>query len=108
MAAEHPNATLVRRGFDAFAEGDTDALVELFAEDVAWHQPPGQNPTAGDVRGRDAALAVPAEVGELTEGSLRIEVRDVVANDAHVVALLRGTAAPGARAGTPTTSRCST
>jgi ketosteroid isomerase-like protein len=82
----HPNEELVRRGFEAFAKGDVDALRELFDPDVVWHAP-GRGPLSGDHRGVDAILGFFARTMELTGGSFRVELHDVLANDEHAVAL---------------------
>jgi ketosteroid isomerase-like protein len=88
---EHPNVGLVRKGYDAFAKGDMATLRELLSEDVVWHGP-GNNPLSGEYRGRDAVFAMFARTAELSGGTLRIELHDVLANDEHAVALLRETA----------------
>src|SRR5438874_1599311 len=54
--ADHPNAELVRRGYDAFIAGDMEWLNEHLHENVVWHEP-GNNFLSGDVRGRDEVLA---------------------------------------------------
>jgi uncharacterized protein len=82
----HPNEDLVRRGFDAFSKGDVDALRELFDQDAVWHAP-GRSPLAGDHRGVDAILGFFARTMELTRGTFRVELHDVLANDDHAVAL---------------------
>jgi uncharacterized protein len=82
----HPNEELTRRGFDAFAKGDVDTLRELTDQDAVWHVP-GRNQLSGDHRGVDAILGFFAKTMELTGGTFRIEVHDVVANDDHAVAL---------------------
>ena len=82
----HPNEELVRRGFDAFATGDIDTLRQLFDQDAIWHVP-GRSPLSGDHRGLDAILGFLARTMELTGGTFRAEVHDVVANDEHAVAL---------------------
>jgi ketosteroid isomerase-like protein len=82
----HPNEELVRSAFDAFAEGDTDTLRELMDQDVVWHVP-GRNQLSGDHRGVDAILGFLARTMELTGGTFRAELHDVVANDEHAVAL---------------------
>jgi ketosteroid isomerase-like protein len=64
----HPNEDLVRRAFDAFATGDVDTLRELTDQDAVWHTP-GRN------------------LVELTGGTFRAELHDVVANDEHAVAI---------------------
>ena len=88
--AEHPNAERVRKGYEAFAKGDMATLTELFAEDIVWHLP-GANQISGEHRGRDAVFAVFGKVGQLSGGTFRIELHDVLANDEHAVALQRVT-----------------
>jgi uncharacterized protein len=82
----HPNEELVRRAFDAFAKGDVDTLRELTDQDGVWHTP-GRNLLSGDYRGVDEILGFFARVMELTGGTFRAELHDVVANDEHAVAL---------------------
>ena len=82
----HPDEDVVRRGYDAFSRGDMQALRELFDPDIVWHTP-GRSQLAGDHRGVDAVLGFFGRTMELTGGTFRIEVHDVVANDEHVVGL---------------------
>jgi ketosteroid isomerase-like protein len=82
----HPNEELVRRGFDAFNTGDIDTIRELFDQDAVWHAP-GRNPLAGDHQGVDAILGFFARAMEVTGGTFRAELHDVVANDEHAVAI---------------------
>jgi ketosteroid isomerase-like protein len=82
----HPNQELVRRAFDAFANGDVDTLRALMDQDSVWHAP-GRNPLAGDHRGVDAILGYFARTMELTGGTFRAELHDVVVNDEHAVSL---------------------
>ncbi len=82
----HPNEELLRSGFDAFAKGDVDTLRELFDQNAAWHVP-GRSQLSGDYQGVDAIVGFFARTMELTGGSFRAELHDVVANDEHAVAL---------------------
>jgi ketosteroid isomerase-like protein len=84
----HPNEELVRRAFDAFANGDVDTLRGLMDDDSVWHAP-GRNRLAGDHRGVEAILGYFARTMELTGGTFRSELHDVVANE-HVVSLFVG------------------
>jgi ketosteroid isomerase-like protein len=43
----HPNAAIVREGFDRLVQGDVAGLVGLFADDAVWHVP-AANAMAGD------------------------------------------------------------
>ena len=95
--AEHPNAALVRNGYEAFGKGDMAALTQLFAEGVIWHLP-GNNQISGEHKGRDAVFAVFAKVGQISGGTFKIELHDVMANDEHTVVVQRVTASrPGKR-----------
>ncbi len=85
---EHPSATLLRQGYDAFAKLDMAALTALFDENVVWHNP-GNNIISGDYTGRDAVFAMFARTLELNRGTGSFEVHDVVANNEHAVSLLR-------------------
>lgn len=93
---EHPNVDVFGRTYHAFTNGDMESLAGLFEEDVAWHTP-GRNPLAGDYEGRGAVLASFSEEFDLSEGSYRVHVHDVLANDEHIVALLRATASRNER-----------
>ena len=88
--ADHPNAELLRKGYEAFDKGDMAVLTNLFAENVVWHVP-GESPISGEHRGREAVFAAFAKTVELSGGSFKIEVHDVLANDEHTVALTRAT-----------------
>jgi ketosteroid isomerase-like protein len=85
----HPNEELTRRGFDAFAKGDVDTLRALFDQDAVWHVP-GRNQLSGDHRGVDRILGLFAKIAELTGGTFRTDVHDVVANDEHAVTIYVG------------------
>jgi uncharacterized protein len=87
----HPNEDLVRRGYAAFGSGDMAALRELFADDLVWHVG-GRSPIAGDYKGKDEVLGFFAQLAERAGGTLRLALHDVLANDEHVVALVKVTA----------------
>jgi uncharacterized protein len=82
----HPNADLIRRGYDAFSSGDMDTLRELFHPDIVWHAG-GRSQLTGDHRGVDTVLGFFAKTMELTGGNFRVEVHDILANDEHAVGL---------------------
>jgi len=88
---DHPNAALLRKGYEAFARGDIAAITDLFAEDMVWHVP-GNNLISGEHKGRDAVFAVFAKTMELTGGTFKIDLHDIVANDEHTVSLSRASA----------------
>jgi ketosteroid isomerase-like protein len=94
--AEHPNLRLVRQGYEAFARGDVDALGELMAHDVVWHEP-GRSPLAGDYTGPEGVLALLGALHERSNGSFAVELVDLLANPARAVAILEETARRGDR-----------
>jgi uncharacterized protein len=92
--AEHPNIQLLRNGYEAFGKGDFTALDELFAEDIRWHEP-GRNQLAGDYQGRTAVYELFGRLMQVTEGSFRIDVRALLADDTHGAAVVGVTAHRG-------------
>lgn len=82
----HPNEDLMRKGYEAFGSGDLNAVRELFADDIVWHVA-GKSPLAGDYKGQDEVLGFLAKTMEMTGGTFRIEVHDILANDEHGIAL---------------------
>ncbi len=53
----HPNEELLRRGYDAFTKGDMEAVNELFADDIVWHNA-GRDQFAGDYHGKDEVFGL--------------------------------------------------
>jgi ketosteroid isomerase-like protein len=94
--AEHPNVTLIRRGFAAFNSGDVATLSEIIATDCVQHMP-GNSKLSGDHKGRDSILSMYGQIAEMTSGSYRAELTDVYANDHRAIAVYRGTATRGSR-----------
>lgn len=87
----HPNEELLRRGYAAFARGDLDTVGELFADDIRWHVP-GNAPLSGDYEGKEQIFGFFARLGELSGGTFRLEIHDLLANDEHAVALVKARA----------------
>jgi ketosteroid isomerase-like protein len=52
---DHPNAALVRRGYEAFNTADMKTLTEIIDESASWHTP-GRSPLAGDHQGPRGGL----------------------------------------------------
>ncbi len=61
---------------------------ELFTRDILWHHG-GRNQTSGDDRGADAVLGLFGKVFQLTDGTFKVAVRDVLASEEHAVVLAR-------------------
>ena len=90
--AEHPNAVLMRHAYDAFGSGDLDALRDLMAEDAEWHEP-GTSLIAGDYVGRDQVFEFFGKLFNLSGGTFKAEVIDILADDDRAVAIQHSTAA---------------
>lgn len=90
--AEHPNAALVRRGIEAANEGDVATMAALTADDVVWHVIGSAEP----LRGKAALMAHQAVASDAV--GCHVRIRDILANDDRVVALLESTATRGDRA----------
>ena len=87
----HPNEELIRGGYEAFATGNVPDVLSRFADDIVWHVP-GRSPLAGDYRGHDEVMGFFGKLMELSNGTFRLEVHDVLATDDHAVALVKATA----------------
>jgi ketosteroid isomerase-like protein len=75
----HPNEEALRKGYEAFGRGDIETVMGLFTDDIQWHIS-GENLVAGDYSGK---------LMELSDGTFRVEVHDVLAGDEHAVGIVR-------------------
>ena len=80
------NVALIRRGYDAFARGDSATVLAILAEDILWHVP-GRGPLSGDYHGHAEVLEFFGRFTELSGGTFRIQIDDVLANRERVVVL---------------------
>jgi len=94
--AEHPNITLFRAAHEAFEHGDLEAMRGWFADDFVWHEP-GRNPLTGDYHGAEEVFGLFDRIGRKTDGRFDTELVAVLADDAHLVALLQLRASSGSK-----------
>jgi uncharacterized protein len=94
--ADHPNVELFKKGYAAFSAGDMEGVKALFAPDVVWNQP-GKNHFSGEHRGVDNVLALFLAQAQESEGTFKVEVHDILANDEHAVALATVSATKGGK-----------
>ncbi|MEX2551488.1 MAG: nuclear transport factor 2 family protein [Actinomycetota bacterium] len=87
----HPNEESLRSGYEAFSRADVDAVMALYADDIRWHVP-GRNQVSGDYIGKEQVGGFFMKLMELSGGTFRVDVHDVLANDEHAIGLvtLRG------------------
>lgn len=83
----HPNSELLRSHLDALAGGDIEVAMSCYSDDVVFHYP-GKNPLSGEYRGKEQVLGLMGRVMELSGGTFRPEVHDILASDDHVAALV--------------------
>jgi len=83
----HPNEDVLRDAYAAFARGDLQAYLSYCTDDVTFHVP-GHGRVAGDYSRAEFVTPFISQVVELTNGTFREEVLDVVANDRRGVVLL--------------------
>jgi uncharacterized protein (TIGR02246 family) len=82
-------AALLRDAYESLAKGDPTAVLDAFAADGVLHITSGV--FSGDHVGPEAVAQVLGGLFEWTAGTLRLQVEDVFADDAHAVVLLRET-----------------
>src|SRR5690349_17511239 len=82
----HPNAELIEKGYRAFAAGDIPTVLEIFDPGITWHVP-GRSPISGEFKGHDGVLDFFGRCQELSDGTLRIDVDETLADGERVVVL---------------------
>ncbi|MGW6568504.1 nuclear transport factor 2 family protein [Streptomyces sp. NPDC054975] len=84
--AEHPDAAVVRRSYEAFTTGDMDTVRSMMTSDCAHHSP-GSSRMSGHFKGPDNILAHFGQLFELTHGTFRVELEGVYPDGrGHVMA----------------------
>jgi len=90
-SAEHPNAVLIRKLYDALAAGDLGAYFNGLADGVVFHIG-GDSVVAGEYGGKDAVANLGMRVFEETAGTYRNDLLSIMANDSHAVTFHHWTA----------------
>jgi uncharacterized protein len=81
------NRELIERVYAAFARGDVPTVLQVLDENILWHVP-GRGPLSRDYREHQEVLGFFRHFTELSGGTFRIEIDDVLANDERVIALV--------------------
>lgn len=79
---------IVRQFHDAQKRGDGAAVLALLADDVVWHVP-GKNVLSRDYTGKAAVVGFFGRVRELSGGTIRTELIDVLGGATFGIALVR-------------------
>jgi ketosteroid isomerase-like protein len=82
------NRKLIIGWMAAQGRGDTDAARAALADDIVWHVP-GKNLLSRDYHGPEEALGFLARVRELSGGTARPQLVDVLASEGYAVVLVR-------------------
>ena len=87
----HPNEAMLRAFYEAFPSGDVGSLLakDVFALVTADHS------LSGTHRGRDEFVSVVSGYRSMAPDGLELDLHDVLANDAHGMAIVRVTARRG-------------
>jgi ketosteroid isomerase-like protein len=83
----NPNAVIIRNAYDDFARGNVPAVFAVFDAAITWHVP-GHGPLSGDFAGHDAIADFFRRTMELSGGTFRIDVHNVLAENDLVVVLV--------------------
>ena len=78
------NEDTVRRGYEAFGQGDMDTLRSIMTPDVV-QSVPGKSQVSGDHKGVDSVLGYYGTLFELTGGTLKADLQSVTAEGADKV-----------------------
>ena len=95
-ATADANGALIQSAYDAFSRGDVQGAIAVFAEDIFWHVP-GRGPLSRAYRGRAEVLGFFGHFMELSGGTFRLQVDDVLAKGDRVVVLCTESARRGGR-----------
>jgi len=80
------NIEIARKGYAAFNEGDIQTAMDGFSDDIVWHGGK-RGPLAGDYKGKPAVLGLLMKFGQLTEGSYKADIHDILSNGEHGVVI---------------------
>jgi ketosteroid isomerase-like protein len=87
LVSAQANQALIEGAYEAFARADIPTVLGALAEDILWHVP-GRGPLSGDYRGHAEVLGFFRHFMELSEGTFRIAVDDVLAKGDRVIVLV--------------------
>jgi len=95
-AMARTNGALIQSAYDAFFRGDVETAIASFADDILWHVP-GRGPLSRDYRGHAEVLGFFGHFNELSGGTFRVQVEEVLAQGDRVVVLCTESAQRGGR-----------
>jgi ketosteroid isomerase-like protein len=81
--SEQDNIEVIKRGYEAFSNGDVQGVMDSFADDIEWVQP-GESAISGTYHGKTEVMEY---LGRLAEKSVTVKVNHLLADGDLVVAL---------------------
>jgi ketosteroid isomerase-like protein len=90
------NRRLIEGAYAAFARGDIPGVLRVLDERILWHVP-GRGPLSRNYLGHQQVLAFFQKFTELSAGTFRIRIDDVLANEHRVIVLVTESARRGNR-----------
>lgn len=82
------NAEIARRFLEAQSRADAATLMELMADDIVWHVP-GKNLLSRDYTGKAEVAGFFARARELSGGTVRTELIEVLDGENYGIALVK-------------------
>jgi uncharacterized protein len=83
---KHPNATLLEKLYADFSKGDIAAMLAVCSDQMTF-QVPGKSKLAGRYTQSGFAQDYAAKLAELSGGTFKFEVHDILASDQHAAVL---------------------
>jgi ketosteroid isomerase-like protein len=82
----HPNAELINQAYRSFADGDISSVLQMLDDHITWHVP-GRSPLSGDYKGPNGVLDFFGRCRQLSGGTLRVGVDEILADGDRVIVL---------------------
>ena len=87
ITSDPTNQAIIENAYAAFARGDIPTVLEVLDQDILWHVP-GRGPLSRDYRGHAEVLGFFQHFMELSGGTFRIAVDDVLAKGDRVIVMV--------------------
>ena len=86
----HPHAELLRKFYDSFVKSDLTSMLSVCSDDVTF-QVPGKSKLAGKFTKATVGPQLVGKIAELSQGSFKLEIHDIMASDQHGMVLTTNT-----------------
>jgi ketosteroid isomerase-like protein len=87
VTSDPTNQAIIENAYQAFARGDIPTVLEVLDKNILWHVP-GRGPLSRDYRGHAEVLGFFQRFMELSGGTFRIAVDDVLAKGDRVIVMV--------------------